>query len=629
VQIPRLLAMLCVLAVFVPSFFMTGVSRSLFIPLALAVGFAMASSYFLSSSLVPVLSTWILRKHVAEEKEEKASLLGRAREKLGTTLEKLIRIRLAVIAIYMVAALVVIVLGGLYLGREIFPRVTGNQLLLRLRAPTGTRVETTERLYLNVLQAIDKVAGSGNVVTTLGYVGAPPPNYPINTIYLWTSGQHEAVLRVALKPKSGIRVDELEERLRKDLPAQFPGCQFSFEAADIVTQIMNFGAPTPVEINIGGPDLAADRGVAEKLRVELGKIAALRDLQYDEPLDYPSINVKVDRERAGQLGVTAGSVGRSFLAATSSSRFVVPNYWADPRSGVAYQVQVQIPQSEMTSIQDVEHVPVTLGASSHPLLGDVAQVAYGNVVGEYHRLNGQRMVTLTANTFGEDLGRVSRQIDEAIQRAGELPRGVKVTVRGQVAPMKQTLTSLGAGLLIAVLVIFMLLSANFQSMKLAFVVLSTVPAVICGVIFMLLITRTTMNIQSFTGAIMAIGVAVANAILFVVFAEEHRRKGSASSESATHAAKMRMRPILMTSMAMIAGMIPMALGLGEGSEQTVPLGRAVIGGLSFATATTLLILPLVFSVVQQRASVDSPSLDPDDPQSILVKEENSRPETNK
>jgi len=629
VQIPRLLAMLCVLAVFVPSFFMTGVSRSLFIPLALAVGFAMASSYFLSSSLVPVLSTWILRKHVAEEKEEKASLLGRAREKLGTTLEKLIRIRLAVIAIYMVAALVVIVLGGLYLGREIFPRVTGNQLLLRLRAPTGTRVETTERLYLNVLQAIDKVAGSGNVVTTLGYVGAPPPNYPINTIYLWTSGQHEAVLRVALKPKSGIRVDELEERLRKDLPAQFPGCQFSFEAADIVTQIMNFGAPTPVEINIGGPDLAADRGVAEKLRVELGKIAALRDLQYDEPLDYPSINVKVDRERAGQLGVTAGSVGRSFLAATSSSRFVVPNYWADPRSGVAYQVQVQIPQSEMTSIQDVEHVPVTLGASSHPLLGDVAQMAYGNVVGEYHRLNGQRMVTLTANTFGEDLGRVSRQIDEAIQRAGELPRGVKVTVRGQVAPMKQTLTSLGAGLLIAVLVIFMLLSANFQSMKLAFVVLSTVPAVICGVIFMLLITRTTMNIQSFTGAIMAIGVAVANAILFVVFAEEHRRKGSASSESATHAAKMRMRPILMTSMAMIAGMIPMALGLGEGSEQTVPLGRAVIGGLSFATATTLLILPLVFSVVQQRASVDSPSLDPDDPQSILVKEENSRPETNK
>src|SRR5262249_47347275 len=293
----------------------------------------------------------------------------------------------------------------------------------------------------------------------------------------------------------------------------------------------------------------------------------------------------------------AGTVGRSFLAATSSSRFVVPNYWADPRSGVAYQVQVQIPQSEMTSVQDVEHVPVTLGSSSHPLLGDVAQVAYGNVVGEYHRLNGQRMVTLTANTFGEDLGRVSREIDKAIQRAGALPRGVRVTVRGQVAPMKQTLTSLGAGLLIAVLVVFLLLAANFQSMRLAFVVLSTVPAVICGVIFMLVITRTTMNIQSFTGAIMAIGVAVANAILLVVFAEEYRRKGNASTESAIHAAQMRMRPILMTSMAMIAGMVPMALAFGEGSQQTAPLGRAVIGGLGFATATTLLILPLVFSAV--------------------------------
>jgi multidrug efflux pump subunit AcrB len=452
-------------------------------------------------------------------------------------------------------------------------------------------------------------------------VGAPPPNYPINTIYLWTSGQHEAVLRVALEPKSGIRVDDLEERLRKDLPAQFPGCQFSFEAADVVTQIMNFGAPTPVEINIGGPDIAADRAFAEKIRAELGQVRALRDLQYDEPLDYPSINVKVDRERAGQLGVTAAGVGRSFLAATSSSRFVVPNYWADPRSGVAYQVQVQIPQSEMTSIQDVEHIPVTLGAASHPLLGDVAQVAYGNVLGEYHRLNGQRMVTLTANTFGEDLGRVSKQLDEAIKRAGELPRGVKVTVRGQVAPMKQTLTSLGAGLLVAVLVIFLLLAANFQSMRLAFVVLSTVPAVICGVIFMLLITGTTMNIQSFTGAIMAIGVAVANAILLVVFAEEHRRKGNGSSESAIHAAQMRMRPILMTSMAMIAGMIPIALGLGEGSQQTTPLGRAVIGGLLFATATTLLILPLVFSKMQERAGVDSPSLDPDDPQSLLANEE--------
>jgi multidrug efflux pump subunit AcrB len=621
VQIPRLLAMLCVLAVFVPSFFMVGVSRSLFVPLSLAVGFAMAASYLLSSSLVPVLSTWILRDHPPDEGKDAFSLLARSRKKLGRILESLARNRRLVVSLYVAAALVVIALVGPYLGREIFPRVSSGQLLLRFRAPIGSRVEATERLSLDVLRAIEKAAGPGNVAITLGYVGVQPPSYPINAIYLWTSGQHEAVLRVALNPNANIRTDEFEDQLRKTLPAQFPGCQFSFEAADIVTQIMNFGAPTPVEINVSGPDLGADRTFAEKVRGELARVHALRDLQYDEPLDYPSVDVNIDRERAGQLGVTAASVGRSFLAATSSSRFVTPNYWADPKSGVAYQVQVQIPQSEMTSIQDVEHIPVTPGTASHPLLGDVAQVGYGTVVGEYHRLNGQRMVTLTANVSGQDLGRVSSELDEAIQRAGAPPRGVKVNVRGQIGPMKQTLTSLGVGLLLAVLVIFLLLAANFQSMRLAFVVLSTVPAVVCGVIFILLITRTTLNVQSFMGAIMAIGVAVANAILLILFAEKHRRAGNTSTDAAIHAAQSRMRPILMTSTAMIAGMIPMALGIGEGSQQTAPLGRAVIGGLFVATAATLLILPLVFSMVQDRAGTTSPSLDPEDPQSAFANQQ--------
>ena len=620
VQIPRLLAMLCVLAVFVPSFFMVGVARSLFVPLSLAVGFAMAASYLLSSSLVPVLSTWMLREHGGERVETGPTLLNRLREKLGRILDKLTRHRGLVVSIYLAAALLVVVLIGPYIGREIFPRVSSDQLLLRFRAPIGTRVETTERLSLDVLRSIEKAAGLGNVTITLGYVGAPPPNYPINTIYLWTSGQHEAVLRVALNPKSGIHSDEFEERLRATLPPEFPGCQFSFEAADIVTQIMNFGAPTPVEINVSGPDLAADRAFAEKVRAELGKIRALRDLQYDEPLDYPSMDINVDRERAGQLGVTIDKVGRSFLAATSSSRFVVPNYWADPKSGVAYQVQVQVPQAEMTSIQDLEHVPVTLGSSAHPLLGDVAQITYGKAVGEYHRLNGQRMVTLTANVSGEDLGRVASRLDEAIKNAGAPPRGVKVIVRGQIGPMKQTLTNLGVGLLLAVLVIYLLLAANFQSTRLAFIVLSTIPAVICGVIFALLLTRTTLNIQSFMGAIMAIGVAVANAILLIIFAEEHRRAGNASNVAAIHGAQSRMRPILMTSMAMIAGMIPMALGIGEGAQQTAPLGRAVIGGLFFATGATLLILPLVFSMVQERAGVKSPSLDPEDPRSAFAEQ---------
>src|SRR6266699_1587456 len=625
VQIPRLLAMLCVLAVFVPSFFMVGVARSLFVPLSLAVGFAMAASYLLSSSLVPVLSTWILRDVRREQEKKSPSLLDRLRRKLGNILEKLTGNRRLVVSIYVIAALLVIGLVGPHIGREIFPRVSSNQLVLRFRAPIGTRVEATERLSLEVLRSIDKAAGPGTVTTTLGYVGAPPPNYPINTIYLWTSGQHEAVLRVALKPDSNIRVDEFEERLRKLLPDKFPGCQFSFEAGDIVTQIMNFGAPTPAEINVSGPDLGADRAFAAKVRAEVGRITALRDLQYDEPLDYPSIDITVDRERAGQLGVTTGSVGRSFLAATSSSRFVAPNYWADPKSGVAYQVQVQVPQSDVTSIQDVEHIPVTQGAAEHPLMGDVAQVGYGTVIGEYHRLNGQRMVTLTANVSGEDLGRVSSELDAAISRAGSTPRGVKVAVRGQIGPMKQTLTNLAVGLLLAVLVIYLLLAANFQSLRLAFVVLSAIPAVICGVLFVLLVTRTSLNIQSFMGAIMAIGVAVANAILLVTFAEEYRRQGNTSTAAAIHGARTRMRPILMTSMAMIAGMVPMALGIGEGSQQTAPLGRAVIGGLLFATAATLLVVPLVFSLVQERASVKSPSLDPDDPASAFARNSNPLP----
>ncbi len=363
---------------------------------------------------------------------------------------------------------------------------------------------------------------------TLGYVGAIPTSYPINSIYLWSSGQHEAVLRVAFNPDSHIRGDQFEERLRKILPGKFPGCQFSFEAADIVTQIMNFGAPTPVEINVAGRTSERIAPLPRKLRLRSPRFRLSVTCNTIEPLDYPTININVDRERAGQLGVTTAGVGRSFLAATSSSRFVAPNYWADPKSGVAYQVQVQIPQSEVTSIQDVEHIPVMQGASSHPLMGDVAEVGYGTVVGEYHRLNGQRMVTLTANVSGEDLGRISSQLDSAIRRAGELPRGLKVTVRGQIGPMKQTLTNLGIGLLLAVLVIYLLLAANFQSLRLAFVVLSTVPAVICGVVFMLLLTGTSLNIQSFMGAIMAIGVAVANAILLVMFAEEYRRAGKAA-----------------------------------------------------------------------------------------------------
>ena len=620
VIVPRMLAMLSILAVFMPSFFMKGVARSLFVPLSLSVAFAMIASYLLASSFVPVLSVWVLRKHEKEGRTDESKVLTKLRDRLGSTLNRLMPYRWLLIATYVVVCGVIIALVGPLLGRAIFPRVPAGQLQVRFRAPVGTDVETTEVTGLKLRDEIVHAAGESNVASTLDYIGVQPPSYPVNTIFLWTSGEHEGLLRLSLKSGSDVHVEDLEEKLRKTLPSKFPGLQFSFEAGDIVSQIMNFGAPTPIEVNVTGNDLAATRQFSQKVRQELSKIRNIRDLQVDEPLDYPSINVDVDRERAGQMGVTAQEVGRAFLTSTSSSRFVTPNYWADSRTGVAYQVQVQVPPSQVTSIQNLEQIPVTPGSSSHPLLGDVARVSYGTIVGEYHRLNGQRMVTLTANVAGQDLGHVANEVQGAIARAGKPPQATTVQVRGQLQPMRDTLTSLGAGLLVAVLVIYLLLAANFESVRLPFVVVSTVPAVICGVIFILLITGTTLNIQSFMGAIMAIGVAVANAILLVVFAERYRREGASAEDAAVEAARTRMRPILMTAMAMTFGMVPMALGIGEGGQQTAPLGRAVIGGLIVATAATLLVLPSVFSLVQQRAHAGSPSLDPADPESRHAEE---------
>ena len=616
VTIPRLLAMLSVLAVFVPSFFMTGVTQALFVPLTLAVGFAMAASYFLSSSLVPVMSTWILREHRggAADKDRKWTF-DRLREKWSAALDKLVPWRVLVVVAYALVAVAVIALLGPRVGRELFPSATTGQFRLRFDAPTGSRAEDTSRQVASVLDEIQTAAGPGNVDISLGYVGTQAASYPINTVFLWTSGPHEAVMNVALRSGAGIDVTAFEEKLRQALPAKFPGCSFSFEPGDIVSQIMNFGAPTPVEVAVTGPDFAAVRAYTEKLHDELSKVPALRDLRIEQPLNYPSVDVRVDRELAGQLGVTAEQVSRSLSEATASSRFTTPNFWADPKTGVGYQLQVQYPQPRMTSVQDVQNIPVMPGDAQHPLIGDLARVTEGTMVGEYDRINGLWLLTLSVNTAVEDLGRVASSIDAAIQGTGTPPRGITVQVRGQIAPMRETFTNLGVGLLLAVLVIFLLLAANFESMRLSLVVLTVSPAVVCGVILMLLMTHTTLNLESFMGAIMAIGVATANAILLVTFAEQYRQAGASSAAAAIQAARTRMRPILMTSLAMIAGMIPMALALGEGAEATAPLGRAVIGGLLAATVVNLTVLPFVFSMVQAHATTVSPSLDPDDPAS--------------
>jgi multidrug efflux pump subunit AcrB len=618
---PRLLAMLAILAVFVPSFFLVGVSKSLFVPLSLAVGFAMLASYFLSNTLVPVLSVWLLRHQYIHDDE---SFFNRSQRRYGGLLERVMRLRWAVFGVYLLIAASVIFLIGRHLGNDIFPNVDTGMFQLRLRAPAGTRVERTEVIAQKALDVIRNEAGPENVAITLGYVGTQPASFPVNTIHLWTSGPQEAALLISLRHGSGIRVEEFKERLRRKLPETIPGTALSFEAGDVVSQVMNFGAPTPIEIAVSGPNLTANRAFAEKVLGEMKKVGGLRDLQFSQPLDYPTVNINIDRERAGQLGVTVEQIGRSLAAATSSSRFIQPNYWRDPASGVAYQVQVEIPQARMNSVEEIESVSVLPGAHG-PFIRDVAQVGLGTAPGQYDRYNQQRMITITSNISGQDLGGAAREVAEAIRHAGEAPRGVTVNVRGQVSPMNQTLSGLQTGLLLAIVVILLLLTAYFQSLRIPLVVLAAIPAVVAGVALALWLTRTTLNVQSYMGAIMAIGVSVANAILLVAFAETQRQAGLDSFKAAIVGATSRLRPILMTSFAMIAGMLPMALAFGEGGEQTAPLGRAVIGGLAASTVAVLTVLPAVFAVVQRRAGTSSPSIHPYDAQKADEQPHRSNP----
>ncbi len=615
--VPRLLAMLCILAVFIPSFFMQGAAQALFVPLSLAVGFAMVSSYLLSSTFVPVLSVWLLKHQPRPDGAPlRRSSFDRFRDAYGQGLRWAVRLRWLVVPAYFVVAGLITYGVGRQLGLEIFPRVDAGRFQLRIKAPAGTRIEKTEQIAKAALEAVSEEVGEKAVEISVGYVGVIPSSYPINAIYQWTGGPEEVLLRVALHKEAGIDVEALKKQLRDKLAGQMPNVHFSFEPADIVSDVMSLGSPTPVEVAVSGPNYADVRAHAAKVKDELAKISSLRDLQYAQALDYPTVSVEIDRERAGLSGVTAEEVARSLVTATSSSRFVVPNYWPDPKTGIGYQVQVEIPVAVMDSVTQVETLPVQRSGGPSLLLRDVAKVRRGTMPGEYDRYNMKRSIGLTANIAGEDLGRVATRVSEAIDRAGVPPKGVNVDTRGQIVPMREMLTGLSVGLAMSIVVVLLLLTATFQSVRLALVTISTTPAVVCGVVVALWFTGTTINIQSFMGAIMAIGVAVANAILLVTFAERRRREDSTeATEAAVHGAQGRLRPILMTSCAMTAGMIPMALGLGEGGEQTAPLGRAVIGGLVAATIATLLVLPSVFALVQGWTGRHSASMDPDDPES--------------
>ncbi len=635
--VPRLLAMLCTLAVFVPSFFMEGAARELFVPLSLAVGFSMIASYLLSSTFVPVVCVWLMKSHGHDRGDEtshsslhdgRAGLSASSYSKLVTTL---IAMRWVVVPAYLVVALGMTWLIGTRLGLEIFPVTNANEFRIRLRAPDGTHIDRTEKYALDVLSLVKDKLGPNRIELTLGYVGTVPPSFPINSVYQISRGPEEAILRVKLKPGSGIRTEAKKEELRQAFAEAFPQLRVSFEPADIVSEVMSFGSSTPIEIAARGGSLTENRDALKMVEAELRQLSALRDIQFAQSLDYPSVEIKVDRERAGLSGTTVSQITRSVVAATSSSRFVVPNYWPDPKSGIGYQVQVEIPQPRLKSIDDLGAVPLAHLSTDFQslLLRDVVQLQNGTTPGQFDRYNMKRELTLTANISGTDLGRVSRDIARVLKnvkqrddtakdelvKAGQKPGRITFEVRGQIPPLRQITSGLGVGLLLAVLTVFFLLSANFQSFKMALAAVSTAPAVVAGVAVMLWLTGTSLNIQSFIGAIMAIGVAMANAILLLTFAETARRGGATAMEAAQQAAISRLRAILMTSCAMLAGMLPMALALGESGEQTAPLGRAVIGGLLAATLSTLFVLPAVYSFLQSRASPSSGSLDPTDPES--------------
>lgn len=620
--IPRLLAMLCILAVFVPTFFMQGAPRELFYPLSLAVGFAMVGSYLLSSTLVPILCIWLLRHHPSKtDQQPRDSFLVTG---FRSWTKGMISARWIVVPVYLGVCGLAIWSTVSRIGVDIFPKIDAGEFRLRMRAKDGTHIDVTEQIALRVLDSIQEDVGPDSIAITLGYVGTVPASFPINSVYQFMRGPEEAVLRIALKPHTGINTEQLQAKLRSKFSNQFPDVRFSFEPADILSEVMSFGSSTPIEIAVRGGSLAENRDFATKVQASLLTHPRLRDVQIVQALDYPTVDVKIDREKSGLAGATMDQVSRSVLAATSSSRFVVPNYWPDPKSGIGYQVQVEIPQPAMKSLNDLGTVPVLQRKEGPVLLRDVAQLTQSTMPGEFDRYNMKRELSLTANVVGPDLGAVAQEIGsllekvkkeddlskDALEKQGSKPGRVAFELRGQIPPLYQMLSGLGVGLVLAVLAIFLMLAANFQSFRLSLVAVSTAPAVVAGAGIMLWLTHSSLNIESFIGIIMGLGVAMANAILVITFAEQRRRGGENAFEAAQHAAADRLRPVLMTSCAMIAGMLPLAIGMGESGQQTAPLGRAVIGSLLAATASTLLVLPAVFAWMQAGRSIASGSLHP-------------------
>ncbi|MFO0960551.1 MAG: efflux RND transporter permease subunit [Isosphaeraceae bacterium] len=634
--VPRLLALLCILSVFIPAFIMGDPLRSLFMPLTLGVGFAMISSYLLSSTFVPIMSVALL-KHM-EQGEEEAGLFGFLLKNYRKLVRLSVKLRWLVVPAYLGGCVAVLALLGLQLGTELFPQVDSGQFVLRFRPQPGANYELTRQMAVKCLEVIEEEAKPQNIEISMGFVGQVAPNFGIDNMLLFMRGPDDGQLRVALRETSGIALDEFRERLRKALPEkvipwlekrlelgglpadeakrQANMAKFGFEPGDIVTNVMSFGASTPIAVRVVGTDLNDVRRHADRIAASMRKIPGLRDIHYEQTLDYPTVEVTIDREKAGLSGVKVEDVGRALVMATSSTRFSSLNYWVESKTGFDYLIEVLVPPEKLTSSQAIETLPIE---SVNPLVNlmvrDVATVRDSVRPGEFDRSMSQPHLTLTANVENVDMGRASREVARAITAAGEPPRGVRVEPLGQFPPMIAMFKALGTGLGVAVFVILILLTAYFQSPRMALISIGAVPGVLAGIATILYVTGTSLNIESFMGSIMCLGVSVSNSVMLVTFMNQHWKDGLPGAEAAMAGAGDRLRPILMTACAMTVGMIPMAMALERGSQMQAPLGRAVIGGLLMSTVATLLVLPSIFAIVMGKRTPRSPSIYPDDPES--------------
>ncbi|GAC1637011.1 MAG: efflux RND transporter permease subunit [Candidatus Acidiferrum sp.] len=619
IAVPAFVSTLCICIVFIPMFFLSGVARYLFVPLAEAVSFAMLASYMWSRTIVPTLAMYLLSAedeyHAEDHVGEKQGFFRRYqqgferafesfREHYRNALEHVLEHSRIFAACFL--AFCALSCGiALVLGRDFFPSVDAGQIRLHMRARTGLRIEETARLTDQVNQTIRETIPKDELVTVLDNIGLPYSGINLTYSNSGTIGTSDAEILVQLKGERSKSTAYYVNKLREQLPQKFPGVQFYFQPADIVTQILNFGTPAPIDISVLGPtaNQQGNYALAEKIAASIRHIPGAVDVHVQQAYDAPTLHFDIDRTRAQYVGLQTRDVAQNLLVSLSSSFQTAPSFWLDPKNGVSYNVAVQTPQYRVDSLQALQNTPVnnTAPGTQPQILANLVTLQNTVRPASVSHYNAQPMINVYASVDGRDLGSVSDEVYKrvnALQK--DLPRGSHVVIRGQVETMRTSFIGLGVGLAGAIVLAYLLIVVNFQSWLDPFIIITALPGALAGICWMLLFTRTTLNVPSLTGAIMCMGVATANSILMVSFAREQMAEGKLAREAAVEAGFVRIRPVLMTALAMMIGMVPMAIGLGEGGEQNAPLGRAVIGGLLFATVATLFFVPCVFSMIHGR-----------------------------